>query len=201
MTKLKVLVAFMAIAFVVPLAVSGQKPKPPAYATVTIEGEVNSHTAVVVGRNTVTYGDQNQALYIAAGLLPSGNEGVVGELKGAGPTNGFYGPYYGQIRVLDNRIDYLFDVVPGCVLDNSSEDRCPFWVIVADGVPIYEKIGKTRVLTHIAFDEGRYLLYQKTCNPADDPNCLVKLYGCYDDRDCPPGVGSYVFATVNVLFQ
>jgi hypothetical protein len=201
MTKLKVLVAFMAIAFVVPLAVSGQKPKPPAYATVTIEGEVNSHTDVVVGRNTVTYGDQNQALYIHESLLPPGNGGVVVELKGAGPTNGFYGPYYGQIRVLDNRIDYLFDVVPGCVLDNSSEDRCPFWVIVADGVPIYEKIGKSRVLTHIAFDEGRYLLYQKTCNPADDPNCLVKLYGCYDDRDCPPGVGSYVFATVNVLFQ
>jgi hypothetical protein len=201
MTKLKVLVAFMAIAFVVPLAVSGQKPKPPAYATVTIEGEVNSHTAVVVGRNTVTYGDQNQALYIHESLLPPGADGEVGYLKAAGYADGYYGPYFGLIRVLDNRIDYLFDVVPGCVLDNSSEDRCPFWVIVADGVPIYEKIGKTRVLTHIAFDEGRYLLYQKTCNPADDPNCLVKLYGCYDDRDCPPGVGSYVFATVNVLFQ
>ena len=205
MTKLKVLVAFTAIALVVPLAVTGQKgkpPKPPVYATVTIADDVNSGGATVqVGRDVLTYGPLDQVLYIHESLLPPAGDGAVGYLKAAGYADGYYGPYYGQIRVLDNRIDYLFDRVEGCVQDNSSPNMCPFWVIVADGVPVYEKIGKTRVLTHIAFDEGRYLLYQKTCNPAENPACLVKLYGCYDDRDCPPGVGSYVYATVNVLFQ
>jgi hypothetical protein len=73
-----------------------------------------------------------------------------------------------------------------------------------DGVPVYEKVGKTRMLTHIAFEEGRYLLDYRWCDPATDPACYVKLLGCYDDRDCPgvlPGGEGYVYATVNVLFQ
>jgi hypothetical protein len=204
MTKLKVLVAFTAIALAVPLAVSGQKgkpPKPPVTAECTMAGDVKTdESAVTVGRDVATYGLMNQALYIHESLLPPGEAGAVGYLKAADYADGYYGPYFGLIRVLDNRIDYLFDRVEGCVQDNSSLNMCPFWVIVADGVPIYEKIGKSRVLTHIAFGESRYLLYQKTCNPAENPECLVKLYGCYDERDCPAGAG-YVYATVNVLFQ
>jgi len=45
--------------------------------------------------------------------------------------------------------------------------------------------GKKKVLVGVAFDEGRYLLDYRPCDPAADPdNCYFKLYGCYDDRDC-----------------
>ena len=211
MSKLSVFAAFMAITLVVPLAVSGQKgkpPKPPVYATVTIEQEINSGEAdVLVGRDVQTYGPVDQALYIHGDLLPplgsTGFPGAVAELRALGPDGaGFYGPYSGQIRVLDNRIDYWFDIAPGCYQDKAP--LCPFRVIVVDGVPVYTKVGKTRVLTSIAFNEGRYLLDYRWCDPATNPDCYIKLYGCYDDRDCPgvpPGGEGYVYATVNVVFQ
>jgi hypothetical protein len=129
----------------------------------------------------------------------------VGVLKGASLSGEFYGPYYGQIRVLDDRIDYFFDTAAGCVADNTAPNLCPFRAIVLDGVPVYTKVGKTRVLTSIAFNDGRYLLDYRPCDPALDPvSCYIKLLGCYDDRDCPgvpPGGEGYVYATVNVLFQ
>ena len=211
MSKLRVFVAFMAIAVVVPLAASGQKgkpPKPPVTATCTMAGEVDSHTSVVtVGRDVASYGPLNQVLYIDQSLLPPSEipelPEVVASLKAVGSSGGFFGPYYGQIRVLNDRIDYWFDTAPGCYQDKAP--LCPFRVIVVDGVPVYTMVGKTRVLTSIAFNDGRYLLDYRPCDPALDPvNCYVKLLGCYDDRDCPgvpPGGEGYVYATVNVVFR
>ena len=213
MRKLLVVVAFMAITLVVPLAVSGQKgkpPKPPATATCTMQGEVDSQASVVtVGRDVASYGPRDQVLYVDESLLPPSDilelPGVVASLKAVGPSGGFYGPYYGQIRLLDGRIDYYFDTQLGCVQDNAPENRCRFRLIVVDGVPVYTKVGKTRVLTSIAFNDGRYLLDYRPCDPALDPvNCYFKLLGCYDDRDCPgvpPGGEGYVYATVNVVFR
>jgi len=211
MSKWRVLAAFLAIALVVPLAVSGQKakpPKPPATATVIMEGEVQSDgSPVTVGRDVASYGPMDQELYIHESLLPLSSvefPDVVLALRARGAdTDGFYGPYYGQIRVLNDRIDYWFDTKAGCAQDISADFPCRFRAIVVDGVPFYEKVGKTRVLTHIAFEEGRYLLDYRWCDPATDPACYVKLYGCYDDRDCPgvpPGGEGYVLATFDVRF-
>ena len=210
MSKLRVVVAFVAIAFVLPLAVSGQKvkpPKPPVTAVCTIAGEVQSGDAVViVGRDVASYGPMDQALYIHESLLPPSEipdlPGVVASLKAVGSAGGFYGPYYGQIRVLDDRLDYFFDTwASGCLQDNKATNLCPFRLTVADGVPVYTKVGKTRVLTSIAFSDGRYLLDYRPCDPALDPvSCYFKLLGCYDDRDCPSGEG-YVYATFEVRFQ
>jgi hypothetical protein len=206
MTKSRVAVAVVGIAFVVPLAVSGQKVKPPATATCTMAGDVASYASTVtVGRDVATYGPKNQVLYIHQSLLPpeGANDptGGIALVKEAPLNDGYYGPYYGQIRVLNDRIDYFFDTVEGCVADNTAPNLCPFRAIVVDGVPVYTKVGKTRVLTSIAFNDGRYLLDYRPCDPAVDPiNCYFKLYGCYDDRDCPSGQG-YVYATVNVVFQ
>jgi hypothetical protein len=212
MSKLRVLVVLVALALVVPLAVSGQKvkpPKPPAYTPCTVELEVNSDGSIVqVGRDVGTYGPVDQALYIHESLLPlegaADPTGGIALVKRAPLIDGFYGPYYGQIRVLNDRIDYWFDTAPGCGEAVTSAFPCRFRAIVVDGVPVYEKVGKTRMLTHIAFEEGRYLLDYRWCDPATDPACYVKLLGCYDDRDCPgvlPGGEGYVYATVNVLFQ
>lgn len=210
MSNKTLLTAIVAVALVVPLA--GQKakpPKPPVYATVTITDDVNSgESTVQVGRDTLTYGPADQALYIHESLLPAagstGFPGVVVELRALGPDiYGYYGPYSGQIRVLNDRIDYWFDTAPGCGEAITSAVPCRFRAIVVDGVPIYEKIGKTRVLTRIAFNDGRYLLDYRPCDPATNPDCYVKLFGCYDDRDCPgvpPGGEGYVYATVNVWF-
>ena len=212
MSKLRVFVAFMAITLVVPLAASGQKgkpPKPPAPTPCTIDLEVTSHGSIVqVGRDLGTYGPTDQALYIHESLLPASGAadptGGIALVKAAGYTAGFYGPYYGQIRVLDNRIDYFFDTTMGCVQLNTAGNLCPFRLTVADGVPVYTKVGKIRVLTSIAFDDGRYLLDYRPCDPATGGDCYFKLLGCYDDRDCPgvpPGGEGYVYATVNVVFQ
>ena len=65
---------------------------------------------------------------------------------------------------------------------------------------MFSGTGKKKTLVGITFNEGRYLLDYRPCDPATDPACYVKLYGCYDDRDCPTGEG-YVYATVNVWFQ
>ena len=214
MSTKTLLTAIVAVALVVPLAGQNFKvPKPPplpAYATVTVAGEVNSGTLdVQVGRDVGSYGPVNQALYIHESLLPplgtTDYPAAVAELRALDPeADGYYGPYSGQIRVLNDRIDYWFDTAPGCSEAIASTFPCRFRAIVVDGVPVYEKIGKTRVLTHIAFEEGRYLLDYRWCDPATDPACYVKLYGCYDDRDCPgvpPGGEGYVYATVNVWFQ
>ncbi|MBP1776223.1 MAG: hypothetical protein H6Q86_2233, partial [candidate division NC10 bacterium] len=75
---------------------------------------------------------------------------------------------------------------------------CPFRLIVADGIAVYTGKGKT--LVAITFRDGRTLLDHRTCDPATGDNCYVNLCGCYDDRDCPSGVG-YVLATVDVLVQ
>ncbi|MFO7695187.1 MAG: hypothetical protein R6V57_19040 [Vicinamibacterales bacterium] len=214
MSKKTLLTAIVAVALVVPLA--GQKvkvPKPPASssdATCTIEQDVNSIDPVQVGRDVRTYGPPDQPLYISDGLLPPTGDGeysqAVAELRALGPdSDDYYGPYYGQIRVLDDRIDYFFDTAPGCDADNTAEKPCRFRAIVVDGTAVYTRVGKTKVLTSIAFEEGRYLLAYRPCDPAVDPvNCYVQLYGCYDDRDCPgvlPDGEGYVYATVNVLFQ
>ena len=214
MTKLKVLVAFTAIALVVPLAVTGQKGKPlkpPVYATVTIADDVNSGGSTVqVGRDVGTYGPTNQALYIHESLLPplgtTEYPAAVAELRALDPdADGYYGPYAGQIRVLDDRLDYFFDTAAGCVADNTQPNLCPFRVTVADGTAVFSGTGKKKTLVGIAFNDGRYLLDYRPCDPAVDPvNCYFKLLGCYDDRDCPgvpPGGAGYIFATVHVLFQ
>jgi hypothetical protein len=206
MSKLRLVVVFAAFALVAPLAVSGQKakpPKPPAYTPCTFELEVNSVGSLVeVGRDVGTYGPADQALYIHESLLPPDGAADptsgISLVKAAGHSGGFYGPYYGQVRVLDNRIDYWFDTAPGCYQDIAP--LCPFRVIVVDGTAVYARVGKTKVLTRIAFDEGRYLLDYRPCDPAAGGSCYFKLYGCYDDRDCPGGEG-YVYATVNVVFQ
>ena len=209
MSKWRVLAAFLAIALVVPLAVSGQKakpPKPPATATVIMEGEVQSDgSPVTVGRDVASYGPMDQVLYIHESLLPpegaADPTGGIALVKQAACSNGFYGPYYGQIRVLNDRIDYFFDTAMGCVQDNTAPNLCPFRAIVVDGTAVYTGVGKKKVLVGVAFDEGRYLLDYRPCDPAADPdNCYFKLYGCYDDRDCPTGVG-YVYATVNAVFR
>jgi hypothetical protein len=214
MSKSRVVVAFVAIAFVLPLAVSGQKakpPKPPVYATVAVTDEVNSGGSTVqAGRDVATYGPINQELYIHGSLLPPDGDAeysqVVAELRALGPdADGYYGPYSGQIRVLNDRLDYWFDTSDGCGEAITSTFPCRFRAIVVDGVPVYEKIGKTRVLTRLAFNDGRYLLDYRWCDPATNPECYVKLYGCYDDRDCPgiePGDPDYyIYATLSVLFQ
>jgi hypothetical protein len=207
MSKKTLFTAIVAVALAVPLA--GQKakpPKPPVDVPCTIEQEINSGGAdVLVGRDVTTYGPINQELYIHESLLPpegaSDPTGGIALVKGAPRSGGYYGPYYGQIRVLNDRIDYFFDTAMGCLAANTEPNLCPFRAIVVDGVATYEKIGKTRVLTRIAFNDGRYLLDYRPCDPAVDPvNCYVKLYGCYDDRDCPTGVG-YVYATVNAVFR
>ena len=209
MTKSRVAVAVVGIALVVPLAVSGQKvkpPKPPVTATCTMAGEVDSHTSVVTaGRDVATYGPINQPLYIHESLLPpegaSDPTGGIALVKAAPLNDGYYGPYYGQIRLLNDRIDYFFDTAMGCMADNTAPNLCPFRAIVVDGAAVYTGAGKKKTLVGIAFNDGRYLLDYRPCDPAADPvNCYVKLYGCYDDRDCPSGQG-YVYATVNVLFQ
>ena len=208
MRKLQVLVAVTTIALVVPLAVSGQKgkpPKPPATATCVMAGDVDSQNSpVTVGRDVVSYGPVNQVLYIDERLLPESDPmnlpGIVAQLKATGYDGQFYGPYYGQIRLLDNRLDYYFDTTAGCVQDNAPENRCRFRLIVADGTTVYERIGKTRTLVGIAFDKGRSILDYRPCNPALDPvSCYFKLHGCYDDRDCPSGEG-YVYATFEARF-
>jgi hypothetical protein len=206
MSTKTLLTAIVAVALVVPLA--GQKakpPKPPVYATVVVAGQVDSgESTVQVGRDVQTYGPIDQELYIHESLLPPDGApdptGGIALVKAAPHSAGFYGPYSGQIRVLNDRIDYWFDTAPGCSEPIASAFPCRFRAIVVDGVPNYEKIGKSRVLTHIAFNDGRHLLDYRRCDPATDPACYVKLYGCYDDRDCPTGEG-YVYATVNVVFQ
>jgi hypothetical protein len=212
MSKWRLLAAFMAIAFVVPLAVSGQKakpPKPPGYAPCTFELEVNSGQSIVeVGRDVGTYGPMDQALYVHESLLPpldtTDFPDAVADLRAGGADEGgFYGPYYGQIRVLDDRIDYWFDTRAGCAQDISADFACRFRLVVADGTPVYEKIGKTRTLVRIAFEDGRTLLDYRWCDPTTNPDCYVTLYGCYDDRDCPgvpPGGEGYVLATFEVRF-
>ena len=213
MSKQTLATALIALALVVPLA--GQKakpPKPPATAVCTMEVDINSKAVpVTVGRDVATYGPVNQALYIHESLLPAtGSTGfplVVAALRASGAdSEGYYGPYYGQIRVLNDRIDYFFDTAEvGCVANNTAANLCPFRAIVVDGTAVYTRVGKTKVLTSIAFNEGRYLLDYRPCDPALDPdNCYFTLLGCYDDRDCPgvpPGGEGYVYATVNVLFQ
>jgi len=206
MRKLQVLVAVTTIALVVPLA--GQKvkvPKPPATAMAVMEGEVQSgELAVTVGRDVASYGPMDQVLYIHESLLPpegaADPTGGIALVKQAACSNGFYGPYYGQIRVLNDRIDYFFDTAMGCVQDNTAPNLCPFRAIVVDGTAVYTGVGKKKVLVGVAFDEGRYLLDYRPCDPAADPdNCYFKLYGCYDDRDCPSGEG-YVYATLEARF-
>jgi hypothetical protein len=206
MRKLQVLVAVTTIALVVPLA--GQKvkvPKPPATAMAVMEGQVQSgELAVTVGRDVASYGPMDQVLYIHESLLPpegaADPTGGIALVKQAACSNGFYGPYYGQIRVLNDRIDYFFDTAMGCVQDNTAPNLCPFRAIVVDGTAVYTGVGKKKVLVGVAFDEGRYLLDYRPCDPAADPdNCYFKLYGCYDDRDCPSGEG-YVYATFGVRF-
>jgi hypothetical protein len=214
MSKLRVFTAIVVVSLVMPLASAGQKgkpPKPPAFTPCTFGLEVTSGGSIVqVGRDVGTYGPTDQALYIHESLLPPSEipelPGVVANLKAVGSTGGVYGPYYGQIRVLDDRIDYFFDTTKsGCLQDNKAPNLCPFRLTVVDGVPVYTKMGKTRVLTSIAFNDGRYLLDYRPCDPAVDPvNCYFKLLGCYDDRDCPgvpPGGEGYVYATVDVRFQ
>ena len=213
MSNSRVVVAFVAIALVVPFVVAGQnkgKPptKPPATATVIVAGEVQSdESEVTVGRDVATYGPVNQVLYIHGSLLPSSSvefpDVVLALRAGGADTNGFYGPYYGQIRVLDDRLDYWFDTTAGCAQDISAEFACRFRLVVADGTPVYEKVGKTRTLVRIAFEDGRTLLDYRWCDPTTNPDCYVTLYGCYDDRDCPgvpPGGEGYVLATFDVRF-
>jgi len=106
--------------------------------------------------------------------------------------------------VLDNRIDYSLGTTMGCVQLNTAGNLCPFRLTVADGVPVHTKVGKIRVLTSIAFDDGRCLLDYRPCDPATGGDCYFKLLGCYDDRDCPgvpPGGEGYLYATVNAVFQ
>jgi hypothetical protein len=209
MSKLRVFTAIVGVSLVMPLASAGQKgkpPKPPAYAPSTFELEVTSGGSIVqVGRDVGTYGPTDQALYIHESLLPPPGAddptGGIGLVKATGSGAGFYGPYYGQIRVLDDRIDYFFDTTVGCVQDNTDPKLCPFRLIVVDGKAVYTGAGKKKTLVGIAFDGGRTLLDYRPCDPAVSPEtCYFKLYGCYDDRDCPSGEG-YVYATVNVVFQ
>lgn len=207
----------IAVALVVPLAGQNAKvlkaPRPSAPVECAMEGEIQTapDSTVRVGRDTVTYGPTDQELYIHKSLLPATNpDGVPGDPVGvltlAGFDGEYWGPYFGQIRVLNDRLDYFFDTWKStCLQDNAATNLCPFRLTVVDGVPVYEKIGKTRVLTHIAFNEGRYLLDYRPCDPAVDPdNCYFKLLGCYDDRDCPgvtPGDPAYyIYAALQVLF-
>ena len=207
MSTKTLLTAIVAVALVVPLA--GQKPKPPqppVYKTVTITDQINSgESTVQVGRDTLTYGPINQELYIHESLLPplgaTDYPAAVAELRALDPeADGYYGPYHGQIRVLNERIDYWFDTVPGCSEAITSAFPCRFRAVVVDGTAVFSGTGKKKTLVGITFNEGRYLLDYRPCDPATDPACYVKLYGCYDDRDCPTGEG-YVYATVNVWFQ
>jgi hypothetical protein len=208
MSKQTLTTALLAIALVVPLA--GQKakvpkPPPPAYVSSTFELEVNSGGSTVeVGRDVRTYGPIDQVLYIHDSLLPpDGTPDISGgiSLVKAAPHNGdFWGPYYGQIRVLDDRVDYFFDTAMGCVADNAEPNLCPFRLAVVDG----EAVKIKKKVVGVAFDEGRYLLDYRPCDPALDPDCYINLYGCYDDRDCPgvpPGGEGYVYATLNVWFR
>ena len=204
MGKQTLTIALAAIALVVPLAgQKGKPPKPQAYTPCTFAGEVDSGDALVsVGRDVATYGPAGQALYIHGSLLPESDPanlpGVVAQLKATGHDGQFYGPYYGQIRMLDDRLDYWFDTAPGCYQNKAP--LCPFRVVVVDGTAVYERSGKTRTLVRIAFNDGRYLLDYRPCDPAVDPvNCYFKLLGCYDDRDCPSGVG-YVYASFEARF-
>jgi hypothetical protein len=211
MSEKTLLTAVVAVALVVPLA--GQKtkpPKPPVYTLCTIEQEINSGGAqVLVGRDVQTYGPLDQALYIHGSLLPPDGApdptGGIARVKKAPLSDGYYGPYHGQVRLLNDRLDYFFDTGTGCLADNTQPTLCPFRLIVVDGTAVYERIGKTRTLVRIAFNEGRYLLDYRPCDPAGDPvNCYVKLYGCYDDRDCPgvpPGGAGYVYASFEARFQ
>jgi hypothetical protein len=209
-SKTRVLIAVIATALVMPPVIAGQKARPPVYTPSTIEEEINSGgVEVQVGRNVQTYGPIDQPLYISDSLLPPDGAydptGGIALVKAAPRSNGFYGPYYGQIRVLDDRLDYFFGTATGCVADNTQPNPCPFRLTVADGTPVYSGTAKKRTLVGIAFNEGRYLLDYRPCDPAVDPvNCYVKLLGCYDDRDCPgvpPGGEGYVSATVNVRFR
>jgi hypothetical protein len=208
-SKTRVLIAIIAAALVMPSVIAGQKakpPKPPAVANCVFEQQVNSSGATVqVGRDVATYGNINQPLFIHGDLLPplgsTSYPNAVAELRALGPdVQGFYGPYQGQIRLLDNRLDYYFDTMPNCVVDSAAPNRCRFRLIVADGTAVYERVGKTRTLVGIAFNAGRTLVDYRLCDPTGDASCYVKLYGCYDDRDCPSGEG-YVYADVYVTFQ
>jgi hypothetical protein len=172
-----------------------------------MQGDVKSSGAVVVGRDVGSYGAIDQQLYVHESLLPPSGAadptGGIALVKLRGPSDGFYGPYYGQIRVLNDRVDYFFDTAPGCVQDNTKPNLCPFRLIVVDGTVRYTGQGKTRTLAGIAFREGRTLLDYRPCDPANDPvNCYVKLYGCYDDRDCPDldPDEDFVYATFDVTF-
>jgi hypothetical protein len=211
MSKQTLTIALVAIALVVPLAgQNGKPPRPPATATCTIQGEVDSQgSPVTVGRDVQTYGPMDQVLYIDESLLPSQGAGDptggIALVKGAPLSDGYYGPYYGQIRVLNDRIDYFFDTAPGCAQDNTAPNLCPFRLVVVDGTAVYSGAGKRKTLVGIAFNDGRYLLDYRPCDPAVDPvNCYFKLLGCYDDRDCPgvpPDGPGYLFATFDVRFQ
>ncbi len=156
-----------------------------------------------VPRAIGTGSSEDQVLYIRGALLPpvegSAFPGVVQELRGAGPdAGGLYGPYYGQVRVLDDRLDYFFDTGSGCFVDKAP--LCRFRLVVADGKPVFARSGKTRTLDSIAFGPARTLLDYRPCDPAGDPvNCYFNLYGCYDDRDCLPNE-DFVYATLNVKF-
>jgi hypothetical protein len=211
-SKTRLLVAIVAAALVVPALQAGAKgkpAKPPVTAQSVIEGEVHSaRQPVNVGRNELSYGAPDQQLFIHESLLPEtdpeGFPGVVARLKDTGYAGGYYGPYFGQVRVLNNRLDYYFDTSMGCAQPDASLNLCPFRLIVVDGTAVYTGTGKRKTLAGVAFVDGRTLVDYRACNPADNPACYVKLYGCYDDRDCPgvePGGAGYVCATLNVWFQ
>jgi len=160
-------------------------PLPEGHGYVTSQGE-----AVTVGRAVESYGPADQVLYLHENLLPpdGANDptGGIALVKVGGISGSLYGPYYGQIRVLDDRLDYFFDTSPGCVQDHAAPNLCPFRLTVVDGTAIYSGKGKTRILSSIAFRGARTLLDYRPCDPAVDPvGCYLNLYGCYDDRDCP----------------
>lgn len=211
MKKLRVFIAITAVALVMPLTAMGQKGKPtppPAGVPCTLVGEVDSNGSTVqVGRAVASYGPVDQVLFIDKSLLlnpyPTAPGSAVERLTAADQGGEVYGPYYGQIRVLDDRIDYFFDTSAEspCVQDNTKPNLCPFHLTVVDGTALYSGKGKTRTLVSIAFAEGRTLLDYRPCDPAGDPvNCYFKLYGCYDVRDCPDGEG-YVYASFDVRFK
>ena len=212
-SKQTLAIALVAIALVVPVVAGqarGKPPKPPGCTPCTFEGEADSSDAPVsVGRDVATSGPTDQALDIHESLLPSSSdefpEAVEALRIGGADADGFFGPDCRQIRLLYGRIDYWFGTTAGCGRNITATYPCRFCLIVVDGIAVYERIGKARTLVRIAFNDGRYLLDYRPCDPAVDPvSCYFKLFGCYDDRDCPgvpPGGPGYVFATFDVRFQ
>ena len=87
-------------------------------------------------------------------------------------------------------VPYFFDTTMGCVQDNTMPNPYPFRLIAVDGTAVYTGKGKTRTLSGIAFDDGRTLLDYRPCDPATGGDCYLRLYGCYDVRDCPSGEGA-----------